>query len=149
MKAFYISIVLKIALYEMPSITFVECCNEEVKQCLNLGLTYWKNRKSICNWYKIYCDDNNTFNNPAKYANQNKLPAFLENNSEVATRINQFCKQNLNNLNGESFYLYLYETILPSLLIVRCKETMNNNMTIQDVLAENELVKLTVPIIYR
>lgn len=150
MRSLYVSVALKLALELIPEYTFMQCCDESISRCSTIGFNFVKNGQTVRRWHKMFCDLGNKFVNPASNrGKKNKLPSFLENNPDIVSAIKQYSNEIITDLSRENLYNYIYKMILPSFVIRRQEETGNNQLTIEDVLKENGLVKLSVSTVYR
>jgi hypothetical protein len=83
------------------------------------------------------------------------LPPFLDTYPEAKESMIRYAKENLNHLSSERVYSHVHATILPGLVEAKNKEEVENETgelgtyTVESILKENGLVKLSIPTIYR
>ena len=160
-KAKYVSIALKIALDEMPSITWSECCDRAVsvvqefssKMGDSIDSTGLKNGVTIQRWFRIFRSNSETFPN-SHYVRRGKvlLPQLLDNYPVFTRNLVKEMDDNLAHLSGEFVLNYVMDTGIPIILEERRKELgriLGSTFTIINLLNENGLTKLSLSTIYR
>jgi len=152
MKCKYLSVALTIALDEMPTLTWGQCCKEAVDR-----VNKWETHKHVKHgetvriWHHDFRASGECFRNPNVYKRNGKppLPPMLERNPDFARSVIRYAKTNLNELSAELLLNYLHTIALPALLLQRQKELVDENFEITDLLRENRLTKLTLETVYR
>ena len=81
-------------------------------------------------------------------ADSEKYPPFLENNPDFRQRILDYARENLKDLSGELLHSYISTVLLPELLTTRRTETGIQDMSMNDLMHENGLSKLTLTTVY-
>jgi DNA-binding transcriptional regulator YhcF (GntR family) len=152
MKCKYLSVALEIALDDMPSLTWRQCCNEAVQR-VNKWETHEhiKNGETIRIWHHDFRASSECFRNPNVYKRNGKppLPPMLERNPDFTRSVIRYAKTNLNELSAELLFNYLHTIALPALLLQRREELGDATLEITDLLRENRLTKLTLETVYR
>jgi hypothetical protein len=152
MKCKYLSVALEIALDDMPSLTWRQCCNEAVER-VNKWETHEhiKNGETIRIWHHDFRASSECFRNPNVYKRNGKppLPPMLERNPDFTRSIIRYAKTNLKELSAELLFNYLHTIALPALLLQRREEIADDTFEISDLLRENRLTKLTLETVYR
>jgi hypothetical protein len=152
MKCKYLSVALRIALDEMPLLTWRQCCDEAVAR-VNTWETHKhiKNGETIRIWHHDFRASSECFRNPNVYKRNGKppLPPMLERNPDFTRSIIGYAKTKLNELSAELLFNYLHTIALPALLLQRQEELADNNFEMTDLLRENRLTKLTLETVYR
>ncbi len=152
MKCKYLSVALEIALDDMPSLTWRQCCNEAVQR-VNKWETHEqiKNGETIRIWHHDFRASSECFRNPNVYKRNGKppLPPMLDRNPDFARSVMKFAKSNLNELSAEMMGNYLHTIALPKLLRQRQEALDDNEFDMTDLLRENRLTKLTLETVYR
>jgi DNA-binding transcriptional regulator YhcF (GntR family) len=152
MKCKYLSVALGIALDDMPSRTWRQCCNEAVQR-VNKWETHEhiKNGETLRIWHHDFRGSNECFRNPNVYKRNGKppLPPMLERNPDFTRSVVRYAKTNLKELSAELLFNYLHEIALPALLLQRREELGDEAYETTDLLRENRLTKLTLETVYR
>mmetsp|Transcript_29437 Transcript_29437/g.53921 ORF Transcript_29437/g.53921 Transcript_29437/m.53921 type:complete len:237 (-) Transcript_29437:190-900(-) len=142
MKCKYLSVALRIALDEMPLLTWRQCCDEAVAR-VNTWETHKhiKNGETIRIWHHDFRASSECFRNPNVYKRNGKppLPPMLERNPDFTRSIIGYAKTKLNELSAELLFNYLHTIALPALLLQRQEELADNNFEMTDLLRENRL----------
>jgi hypothetical protein len=153
MKCRYVSLALRYALADMPGQTWLECCQDVVASVNRVdGVDHIKNKETVSRWHLAFRRNNESFPNPhvhSKDGNKTSLPPLLDRHPELARSIIQYAKQNLNELSAELIYSYLHEIALPVLLDERRAELVDESYTMQQLLQENQLTKVSMTTIFR
>jgi hypothetical protein len=152
MKCRYLTVALEIALDDMPSLTWRQCCNEAVERVNRWEKhAHIKNGETIRIWHHDFRSSNECFRNPNVYKRNGKppLPPMLERNPDFTRSIIRYAKTNLNELSAELLFNYLHQIALPALLLQRKEELVDDTFDIVDLLRENRLTKLTLETVYR
>ena len=97
--------------------------------------------KTIWAWYCTY-NIQGYFNNCKQPNGKVPLPLFLDSNPDVEDTIVLFCNGNLAILTTELLHEYISEKCLPALL--KNAKMKQDNMSISDILKENDLPKLSL-----
>ena len=92
-------------------------------------------------WFRKF-NSNCTFQNRHKHNGSVILPMLFSSNPDLQEGFVLYCYKHLSTLSAELLHNYLFSTTLPSLLERRRTETNNNDMTMQDLLHENNLQTL-------
>ncbi len=134
----------------MPKKTWLECCQDELDS-LNYadGMSHIKNRETLSRWHLAFRRNNEAFPNPHVHSNKTSLPPLLDRNRELGRSIIQYAKQNLNELSAELLYSYVHEIALPALLDERRAELADESFTMEQLLRENQLTKVSITTIFR
>ena len=74
---------------------------------------------------------------------------MLDRNPDFTRSVVTFAKRNLNELSAEMMATYLHSVALPELLRQRQGELGDEQFTIEHLLRENRLTKLTLATVYR
>jgi hypothetical protein len=111
--------------------------------CL-LSLAICSRRHAFKDMHLAFHRNNEAFPNPHVIGMKTSLPPLLDRNPEVKQSIMEYAKQNLNGLSAELIYSYLHEVALPALLNDRRAELVNPTLTMEQLLEENQLTKLSL-----
>jgi hypothetical protein len=152
MKCKYLSVALTIALEDMPSLTWRQCCNEAVRRVNEWeGHEHIKNGETVRIWHHDFRASSECFRNPNVYKRNGKppLPPMLEQNPDFARSVIKFATSILNELSAETMSNYLLTVALPELLRQRQQELDDDDFDMADLLRENRLTKLTLGTVYR
>ena len=152
MKCRYVVMALRLAEKEMPRLTWKQCCHRAVEQVNGFeGHQYIRNLETVRIWHHTIRESNDCFPNPqiVRRGAAPRLPPLLENNPDLKEGLLKHAKENLNDLSGEMMFTYLHEVALPTLIENRRQELEDNDITLEDVLKENQLTKLTLNTVYR
>ena len=158
MKCRYLVVALQVALYDMPSCTWVECCKAAVA-IVNKREEHEHivNGETARIWHLAFRNNNEAlFRNPNTFRQHGKLPLppLLDANPDFTQSLIAYCKQNLNDLSAKRVLTYLHMIALPALLEERRKELGDEDdpsctFDMDDLLKENRLTKLTLETVYR
>ena len=74
---------------------------------------------------------------------------MLENNPDVKDGLLKYAKENINDLSAELCLTYLHEVAIPTLVEKRKEELEDDSITVDDILKENRLTKLSLSTVYR
>lgn len=114
------------------------------------------NAKYLMTLHKSIRTNNEQFQNRHKATKNGKtaLPPLLDAYPEAKDSMIRYAKGNLNHLSSERVYSHVHETILPGLVEVKNQEVKDETgelgtYTVESILKENGLVKLSIPTIYR
>jgi hypothetical protein len=153
MKCRYLSRALRYALEKMPALTWLQCCKEAVDSVNQTdGVSHIKNKETVSRWHLAFRRNNEAFPNPhvhSKDGSKTSLPPLLDRNPELAKCIITYAKQHLNELSAELLYSYVHEIALPALLDERRAELANESYTMEQLLHENQLTKVSITTIFR
>lgn len=98
MRCRYIVAALKIALKEMPTFTWTQCCEEALNKVNESeGKRHRTNPITIGNWYHAFRNHGETFDNMHPNAKM-RVPRFLEQNPDQKANIVSFIRKNLGTL---------------------------------------------------
>ena len=151
MKCRYLSYALRLALDHMPTMTWMDCCEEALNKINEIdGNKYTKSARTIQRWHLEFRMCGECFPNPRvrRRGRAAMLPPMLDSNPDLKEYLVTYAKENLSNLTAELLYSYLQETAMPALLEQRRRETGNGEMTMEELLKENQLKTLTLRTIY-
>ena len=98
---------------------------------------------TIMRWYRDF-NSSGHFKNKHKYKGRIQLPILLTDNPELKDTLIAICNKNLSTLSAELVHSFHFITALPCLLEQRQIESNNPDMTISDLLQENNLQTLHV-----
>ncbi len=150
LKCRYVSLALRYAVEDMPSKTWLGCCSEAIDSIYRMdGVAHVKNKETVSRWHLAFRRNNEAFPNPHVIGMKTSLPPLLDRNPEVKQSIMEYAKQNLNDLSAELIYSYLHEVALPALLNDRRAELVNPTLTMEQLLEENQLTKLSMTTVFR
>ena len=93
---------------------------------------------TIMRWYNAF-NLNGCFPNCHRQNGKVLLPMLLTENPDLKEALLSFCNKNLSILSAKLVHTYLFTKALPSLLEKQKKESQNHDMTITDLLQENNL----------
>jgi hypothetical protein len=153
LKCRYVCLALRYAIDNMPDKTWLECCKDALETVNRIdGVDHITNERTLSRWHLVFRRNNESFPNPhvhSKDGQKTSLPPLLDRNPDLARSIIQYAKQNLNELCAELLYSYIHEIALPALLDERRAELANDTYTMEELLAENQLTKVSIPTIFR
>ena len=158
-KAKYLAIALKIALDEMPLITWSDSCSKalSIVDNFNSQLGDFDDERAlkwggtIQHWLRLFRSNSESFPNP-HYVRYGKilLPQLLDNYPTFKNSLVKEMDTNLAHLSGEFVHRYVMDTGLPAIMKERRKELDDDTtFTIKDLLNENGLTKISLSTIYR
>jgi hypothetical protein len=150
LKCRYVSLALRYALDDMPEKTWLDCCKAAVDGINRAdGVDHVRSAETVSRWHLTFRRNNESFPNPHVNSAKASLPPLLDRYPELARSIVLYAKQNLNELSAELLYSYLHEVALPALLEERRAELVDEFYTMEQLLGENRLTKLSIPTIFR
>jgi hypothetical protein len=153
LKCRYIYLALRYALEDMPAKTWLKYCKDAVDSVNRTdGEEHIKNKETLSRWHLAFRQNNKAFPNPHVHSIDRKktsLPPLLDRNPELARCIIQYAKQNMNELSAELLYSYVHEIALPVLLEERQAELVDKTYTMEQLLHENRLTKVSITTIFR
>ena len=85
----------------------------------------------------------------SRHSQKTRYPPLLDANRQFKDDLLQFAKTNLSTLRVELMHNHVHEVMLPDLLQKRKQETGNHMLTLEQVLGEYGLKKLTMATLYR
>jgi hypothetical protein len=137
----------------MPALTWLECCSNAVESvnCTD-GVSHIKNRETVSCWHLTFRRNNEAFPNPqiqSKDGKKTSLPPILDRNPDLANCIIQYAKQNVHELSAELLYSYIHDIALPALLDQRRAVLVDESYTMEKLLHENRLTKVSITTIFR
>ena len=101
-------------------------------------------------WFHVFRSNNESFMNIMSRHQQKKHHSpLLDANRYFKDELLQFAKNNLSTLRIELIHNHVHEVMLPDLLQKRKEETGNNMLTMEQMLGEYGLKKLTIMTMYR
>jgi hypothetical protein len=137
----------------MPAKTWLKYCKDAVDSVnWTDGVEHIKNKETLSRWQLAFRRNNESFPNPHVHSIDGKntsLPSLLDHNPELARCIIQYAKQNMNELSVELLYSYVHAIALPALLEDRQAELADKTYTMEQLLHENQLTKVSGTTIFR
>ena len=115
------------------------------------GVQHIKNGETVRIWHQVIRENNECFPNPqvVRRGTGPRLPPMLENNPDVKDGLLKYAKENINDLSAELCLTYLHEVAIPTLVEKRKEELEDDSITVDDILKENRLTKLSLSTVYR
>ncbi|KAG7339826.1 hypothetical protein IV203_028287 [Nitzschia inconspicua] len=107
-KSMFILKAYQIAILEMNRKTWLECCEIAVHEINLLGVTLTTRGDNLSRWHRLF-RTREAFLHPNLEARvgRDPLPPFLRTFPDAATKIKQFCRVNLLNLNVETVHQFI------------------------------------------
>ena len=151
---------------ESEKMTWLECCAKAIKKIDEFESMPYKstsstssthpsfsaitNARTIARWFHAFRSNNESFMNIMSRHEQKKHHSpLLDANRYFKDELLQFAKNNLSTLRIELIHNHVQEVMLPDLLQKRKEETGNNMLTMEQMLGEYGLKKLTIMTMYR
>ena len=141
---------LRSASENMPRKTWRQCCEEAISNAHTIGLTSVMNPQTVEVWYRKFrlSRQLTSGNLPGKH----NLPPFLQENKDISIKIQQYARENLQQLSVELIMEYMHETILPQMICqltgaVPGDEQYDNDK--KELLGQYGLKLLSISTVYR
>ena len=150
--------------------TWLECCAQAIKKInefesipsaafnkstssassTHTSFSAITNARTIARWFHAFRSNNESFMNiMSRQQQKNHHSPLLDANKDFKDELLQFAKTNISTLRIELIHNHVHEVMLPDLLQKRIEETGNNMLTLEEVLSEYGLKKLTIMTLYR
>jgi hypothetical protein len=129
-----------------------QCCQTAINHIhQDEGFSFVTSPRTVMDWHVKYRKNQESFPNRhvTTKAGKSELPPLLEAYPEANSAIIEFAKAHLNVLSSETLYMYIHDKILPKLAETRRLELGLDTFTVDKLLQENGLKKLSVPTIYK
>ncbi|KAG7338799.1 hypothetical protein IV203_028335 [Nitzschia inconspicua] len=122
-KSMFILKAYQIAILEMNRKTWLECCEIAVHEINLLGVTLTTRGDNLSRWHRLF-RTREAFLHPNLEARvgRDPLPPFLRMFPDAATKIKQFCRVNLLNLNVETVHQFILNKVFPRIYAVWASE---------------------------
>ncbi|KAG7347145.1 hypothetical protein IV203_006214 [Nitzschia inconspicua] len=134
-KSMFISKAYQIAILEMNRKAWLECCEIAVHEINLLGVTLTTRGDNLSRWHRLF-RTREAFLHPNLEARvgRDPLPPFLRMFPDAATKIKQFCRVNLLNLNVETVHQFILNKVFPRIYAVWASEQKSRGHTLQSFL---------------
>ncbi|KAG7373561.1 hypothetical protein IV203_034285 [Nitzschia inconspicua] len=134
-KSMFILKAYQIAILEMNRKTWLECCEIAVHEINLLGVTLTTRGDNLSRWHRLF-RTREAFLHPNLEARvgRDPLPPFLRMFPDAATKIKQFCRVNLLNLNVETVHQFILNKVFPRIYAVWASEQKSRGHTLQSFL---------------
>ncbi|KAG7372149.1 hypothetical protein IV203_018292 [Nitzschia inconspicua] len=134
-KSMFILKAYQIATLEMNRKTWLECCEIAVHEINLLGVTLTTRGDILSRWHRLF-RTREAFLHPNLEARvgRDPLPPFLRMFPDAATKIKQFCRVNLLNLNVETVHQFILNKVFPRIYAVWASEQTSPGHTLQSFL---------------
>lgn len=150
-RSMMLCLAYQLAILNMNTWTWMECCNEACLRLNPLGIQQATNKRTICDWNKIF-RRNNTFPHPnhAVRCGKQPLPLLFEKYPVAMDEIIQFGVKNLTTLSLESVHGFCHDILIPKLFEQWQSENRDQDRLTKDMfLAEHRLSTLSIPTCWR
>jgi len=115
---------LQLALCEMPKVkNWDYVCSEAISHSKRFGICLTTSSRVLRNWYQNFRRNRKLIVN---CTSKHNLPPFLQQNTDVCTKIVQYAKENLSQLSVEFLLEYLHDVVLPQMVKERHGIDKNN-----------------------
>ncbi|KAG7350599.1 hypothetical protein IV203_009959 [Nitzschia inconspicua] len=134
-KSMFILKAYQIATLEMNRKTWLERCEIAVHEINLLGVTLTTRGDILSRWHRLF-RTREAFLHPNLEARvgRDPLPPFLRMFPDAATKIKQFCRVNLLNLNVETVHQFILNKVFPRIYAVWASEQTSRGHTLQSFL---------------
>ena len=168
-KAKYLALALQFALDHMPTLTWQQCCERSIKMVndfenyasikeededkankLLTNSSFITNWKTITVWFRVFRLNDDSFPNP-HFLRNNKmnLPPLLHKYPLLVEKIKEHADKELNQMSGEMMHAFLIDTALPAIVEMENKDKgAADRITVQELLEDNGLKRISLPTIY-
>jgi hypothetical protein len=132
--------------------TWEDCCKIAINQINAFeDFQFVTSPQTIMRWHLKYRKHKECFPNRHVVSADgcSELPPLLQQYPEGKSAMLSFAKEHLNALSAETLYNHIHDVILPELAELCRVERGLDQFSVQELLLENGLTKLSIPTIYR